>query len=170
MGLNLGAGVDQHVNPGVTATWVFTPTPSASATVRLYNEGSQPVYVGQVNVTPYNGLPLFPNNRPIELVNINQNVYACSGVAVTTTGNTIQSSTAGTLVFTMGTTTSFPAGTVMVVGSTLNTSSLETFTVSGTTATAVTVSTAALYDHAAGTTVRTATAIPAQLRVTAGVV
>jgi uncharacterized metal-binding protein len=172
---NFGPGVDQHVNPAVTPTWVFTPTPSVPAsTVRIFNEGGNAVYVGGFDVTPFNGLQLLPNNRPIELVNASQTVYTCSGVSIAGTTTTITSAVAaGSTVLTN--TGTFPtamtaAGSVLVVGNTGK--GQEVLVVAGapSPATSLTVSTTTLYDHAVSVTVQTATALPAQVRVTAGVV
>jgi hypothetical protein len=166
----LGAGVDQHVNPAVTPTWVFTPTPNAPSTVRLYNEGSNPVYVGDKNVSQFNGLQVLTNNRPIELVNATQTVYACSGVQAGATTKVVTAPvTAGTTVLTLsGGAAGFPTGTVFILGNTGL--GQEVLVSSGTGATSLTATTAFLYDHSTSSTVTTATMLPAQLRVTAGVV
>lgn len=168
--VNLGPGVDQHVNPSPIPTWVFTPTPNAPSSVRFYNEGSNVVYVGQLNVTPYNGFPIQPGNRPVEFQNANYTLYACSNVAPGTVSNTLTAVAlaAGATSFTVGTTAGFAVGTSLIVGNTGK--GQEVVTVAGTTATAVTVSTGLLYDHAASVTVSTAVVYPGQLRVTAGVV
>ena len=167
---NLGPGNDQHVNTNPIPTWVFTPTPNASSTVRFYNEGSNVVYVGQSNVTPYNGLPILPGNRPVEFQNVLATLYACSNVSPGTTSSTLTAValSAGATSFTVGTTTNFAVGTSLIVGNTGK--GQEVVTVAGTTATAVTISTGLLYDHAASVTVSTAVVLPGQLRVTAGVV
>jgi hypothetical protein len=167
---NLGPGNDQHVNPNPIPTWVFTPTPNAPSSVRFYNEGSNVVYVGQLNVTPYNGLPIPPGNRPVEFQNANITLYACSNVTPGTVSNTLTAVAlaAGATSFTVGSTTGMAAGTTLILGNTGK--GQEVVTVAGTTATAVTVSTGLLYDHAASVTVSTAVVLPGQLRVTAGVV
>lgn len=167
---NLGPGVDQHVNPNPIPTWIFTPTPNAAASVRLYNEGSNVVFVGQANVSPYNGMPIYPGNRPVEFQSMLATLYACSNVAPGTVSNTLTAValTVGTTSFTVGSTTGFGIGTSLILGNTGK--GQEVATVAGTTATAVTVSTALLYDHGASETVSTAVVFAGQLRVTAGVV
>lgn len=165
----LGAGVDQHVNPSVTPTWIFTPTPNAPATVRLINEGSNTVYVGQSNVSPFNGFPIPPNSKPFQLQNVLTTLYACSGVTANAASSTLNGAVAaGSTVLTLVTAASFVVGSTAVIGNTGK--GQEVATVTGTTATALTLSTATLYDHATGVTVATGTVVPTQLRVTAGVV
>lgn len=172
----LGAGVDQVIVPAVTPTWVFTPTPKAAATVRFYNTGNvNPVYVGGAGVTQYNGLPIYPGNRPVEFANMNVTLYATSGVSLTTnaTGTLASASTAGTTAVTLGAVVpaGLAAGTTILVGSTVNTSSLESQVVASTTASSqLTFANPLLYDHASGTVVYTAQAAAGSVRVTAGVV
>jgi hypothetical protein len=171
---NLGAGNDQHVNVSALPTWVFTPTSKLANTLRLYNEGSQPVYIGSSSVTPYNGLQILPGNKPLELSTALQAVYACCGVVSgTAVVNTTAATSAGsTVLATSAPTTNFAAGTYVSLGATTATSpgGFEVLQVSGTTATNITVSTSTLYDHASGATVTVVTPTVAQLRVTAGVV
>lgn len=165
----LGAGVDQHVNPAVTPTWIFTPTPNAPATVRLDNEGTNTVYVGQANVSPFNGFPLPPNSKPFQMQGVTTTLYACSGVIAGTGTSTLNGAVAaGSTVLTLVTAASFVVGSTAIIGN--SGKGQEVATVTGTTATALTLSTATLYDHATGVTVSTATVVPTQLRVTAGVV
>jgi hypothetical protein len=171
---NLGAGVDQHINTTPVPTWVFTPNPVGGATVRLYNEGTQPVYVGGADVSPFNGLPLFPGGRPLELQNITGTVYTCSNAVVgsNTASATISSNgaTAGSTVLTVGSafSTTITAGTTMILSGPAGVGA-EVITVSGTAASALTLSTALLYDHRTASTATVATSTPGQLRVTAGV-
>jgi len=167
---NLGAGVDQVVNPTTIPNWVFTPTPNAPSTVRFFNLGSNVVWVGQSNVSPYNGFPIYPGNRPVEFQNAASTLYACSNVVPGTVSNTLTAValSAGATSFTLGTTSGMPAGTTLIIGNTGK--GQELAVVAGTTATAVTVSTGLLYDHAASVTVSTAVVQQGSLRVTAGVV
>lgn len=171
---NLGAGVDQHVNVSALPTWVFTPTSKIANTLRFYNEGSQPIYLGSSSVTPYNGFQILPGNKPLELSNVMQTVYVCSGVATgSLVVNSTSATTAGsTVIGTSAPTTNFPSGTYISLGATTATSpgGFEVLQVTGTTATNVTVSTGTLYDHASGATLTVVTPNVAQLRVTAGVV
>lgn len=166
---NLGPGVDQHVNTTAAAQWVFTPTPGAPATVRLYNEGfSNPVFVGSSAVTAFNGMQLPVGSRPIQLENVTQTLYAVAAVTPGTGTNTVSTAAAaGVSAFTVSAVAGISIGGTVVVGIGNN---REAFTVLGTTATSVTVSTASLYAHPTGDTVTTATLLPGQLRVTAGVV
>jgi hypothetical protein len=172
---NLGPGVDQTLAPSVTPTWVFTPTPNAQATVRFYNYGTtSPVYIGLAGVTQYNGLPLYPGNRPVEFANMNVTMYACSGVSRTTTatGTLTSASTAGTTAVTLAAAVpaGLAAGTTILVGSTVNTTSLEANVVNSTTASSqLTFLNPLLYDHASATVVYTATPNTGSVRVTAGV-
>jgi hypothetical protein len=166
----LGAGVDQHVNTAPVPTWVFTPTPSVSSTLRLFNEGTQIVYVGGINVSPFNGLALYPGARPLELQNTNQTVYTCSNVLPTATGYTMSAAAlnAGSTVVTLSTAETLAVGVPVLLGAG---GSQEVVVTAGASATAAfTVTTATLYDHKASSLVTVATSTPGQLRVTAGVV
>jgi hypothetical protein len=170
---NLGAGVDQHVNVTATPTWVFSPNPSAaSSSLRLYNEGSQPVYVGGANVTPLNGLLIPPGSRPLELQNVNSTVYTCSNAVA---GASTQAATlgTGTGIATVGTTkltvttmsAAFSAGAILQLGTSTN---IEYVVVASTATTVVTLSNPTIYYHAVGDVMTVATSTIAQLRVTAG--
>lgn len=163
---NLGPGVPQNLNPAITPTWVFTPTPNAPATVRISNNSGNIVYVGGSNVSQFNGLPIPPNSRPIELQNITGQLYAASqvfaagtvvtvplAIAAGATSLTAASSTLATGPFIFGNST----GQEVVFG-TISSNSVVTF------------ANATLYDHAAGSTLATAIARPANITVTAGVV
>lgn len=169
---NLGPGVDQHVNTAPVPTWVFSPTPNAPSTVRLYNEGSQILYVGGVNVSPFNGLPIAPGNKPLEMQNALGTIYTCSNAVAGAVGGTVTSaSTAGQTQFVTAAsvaTSGFSPGATFILGSAgsqevlvVNTVSVS-FTTIGTT-------TGALYDHKASSPVYPATSTIGQLRVTAGV-
>lgn len=167
---NLGAGVDQHVNTTPVPTWVFSPSPVGGASVRLYNEGTQPVYVGGVNVSPYNGLPLYPGSRPVEIQNANGTIYTCSAVTTGAVAGTVTSaSTAGQQSFVTGASVTTSGGAVLVVGRSGSQEVLIVNTVSGS-GTTIGTTTAALYDHAATSPLYSATSNVGQLRVTAGVV
>jgi hypothetical protein len=171
---NLGAGVDQHLTPAVTPTWIFTPTSLQANTVRLYNEGSNPVYVGPSGLDQPGGFAIAPGNRPVELQNVTQSLYAVSGVQVGAVAGTVGASaaTAGSTAITMATTvpTALAAGTTIVIGSTVNTG-WEAQVVNATTASSqLTFAQALVNDHANGVPVYLATARLGQLRVTAGIV
>jgi len=170
----LGAGVDQTIAPAVTPTWVFTANPSTQGNVRFYNYGiTNPVYIGGSAVTQFNGLPLYPGNKPIEFQNMNTTMYVCSGATRGAVGGTLGSaSTAGTTAVTLAATVpaALAAGTTVMIGSTANTSSMDVNVVNSTTASSqLTFANPLLYDHATSTVVYAATANVGSVRVTAGV-
>ena len=164
---NLGPGVPNNVNPLVTPTWVFTPTPLAAATVRISNNSGNTVYIGGSNVSQFNGLPLPPGNRPVELQNCPFTLYTCSGVFGSGTAPVTNAAlAAGVTTFTV-TTTGLAAGPAILGNGTaqevVNIASIASSTV-------VTLSVATLMDHVTAATVATAVARPASITVTAGVV
>jgi hypothetical protein len=169
---NLGPGVPANTSVTPIPTLVFTPTPSVPATCRFYNSGSSVVYIGGANVSPVNGFPILPGNRPVELQNVNVNLYACSGVAqVNTSGHATLSAlnAAGSTTFTVA--TAAPTASTYVQlgsGTSLEYLFVSSFTGSGTPWT-VTTSTASLYDHISGSTMATVVATPNPLNVSAGV-
>lgn len=166
-----GSGNDQHVNLTVTPNWVFTPTPSSPATVRFFNEGRNICYVGQAGVTPNTGFPVPPGCRPVELQNVTQTLYGCSGwtsgAALATTST---ASTAGTtsMNFAAGGMANIPVGTTFLVGT--GTGQEALIVASSVSTTGITTTTAALFDHVTSTVANAATVAIGQLRVTAGVV
>jgi hypothetical protein len=173
---NLGAGVDQHVNTTAVPTWVYqAPAYVAGSnfqtTLRLYNEGTQTVFVGGPNVSPLTGFPIPPGSKPVEIQNVSGTIYSCSNSAVG--ANTA----AGTLSAAMAAgASSVPVSasfsTVITIGSTIYLNDAgnggEYLVVSATAATTITTSTPALYDHASGSKATLATTTIGQLRVTAG--
>lgn len=173
---NLGAGVDQHVNTTAVPTWVYNAPAYVAgsnypACVRLYNEGSNVLFVGGANVSPLNGLALPPNSKPIEIQNVFGTVYTCSNSAV---GANTSAATLSATVGSGGTvlTVTSAYSTNITIGSTIFLNNAgsggEYLVVSGTAATSLTVSTAALYDHVSGSKATIATTTIGQLRVTAG--
>lgn len=170
---NLGAGVEQHVNPAVTPTWIFTPTPNAPSTVRLYNEGRYPVYVGGAGMDQVACIAIPPGSRPVELQNVTQTLYATSGAQVGAVGGTTSTAvTAGTTVITLAAAppASFAAGSTIIIGSTANTG-WEVQLVNSTTASSqLTFANPVVNDHISSSPVYAATAQLAQLRVSAGVI
>jgi len=167
-------GTDQSVNPAVTPTWVFTPNTSAAATVRIANTSRNTVWIGQSQVTQNNGLPVPPNSKPVELIGVTQTLYALSGVGNPAAAGTMSSSavTVGTTAITLTTTvpTSLAAGTTIIVGSTAGTG-WEAQVVNSTTASSqITFANPLVQDHVGSGVIYTATALPGQVRVTAGVV
>lgn len=162
---NLPPGSPNNVSVTPAAMLVFTPTPSVQASVRFYNAGSGTAYVGGTGVTPGSGFPIPPGNRPLELQNINTNLYACSGIQSVGATTTLSGAAAA------GATT-FTVASAVVVGAWLrvgNGTGVEYVQVASGTGT-VTTSSALLYDHAASATVATVTASPTPLSVQAGVV
>jgi hypothetical protein len=170
----LGAGVDQHVNTTPVPTWVFTPNPVGGSSVRLYNEGTQPVYVGGANVSPFNGLPIWPGSRPVEIQNANGTVYTCSAISIGATANTITAaSTVGQTTFTTSAApaATLAAGSTFVLGTAAGGGGQEVLVVASTSASSVvTTTTGALFSHQASSIAYAASTTPGQLRVTAGVV
>lgn len=169
----LGPGVPANASVTPIPTLVFTPTPNAAATCRLSNPGSATVYVGGANVSPVNGFPIPPGNRPVELNNVGVSLYACSAVAsVNSSGHATLSAlnAAGSTLFTVATAAP-TAGTYVQLGSgtSLEYLFVSSFTGAGTPWT-VTTSTASLYDHISGSTMATVVAVPGPLNVSAGVV
>src|SRR6266567_8471717 len=134
---NLGPGVPQNLNPAVTPTWVFTPTPGVNTSFRISNNGGNTVYIGGANVSQYNGIPLAPGCRPVELQNCPFTVYTCSGVSLTgaTKVSSATAITAGSTGFTL--TTSGQAVGPAVLG---NGTSLEVVNISVSSTTVVTLS------------------------------
>lgn len=171
---NLGAGVDQHVNPAVTPTWIFTPTPNAPATVQLYNEGQHTVFVGTSGLDTSGGLPIRPGSKPVRLQNILVPLYAISNVGVGAQSGTMTTTavTAGSTVITLTGTvpTALAAGTTIVVGNTAGTGWEAQVVASTTASSQLTFTSALVNDHVGSSPVYLATPRLGQLRVTAGVV
>lgn len=171
---NLGPGVDQVVNPAVTPTWIFTPTKGLPNTVRLFNTGTNAVYVGPSGVDIPAGLAILPGNRPIELQNVQQTLYAVSGVVGGAAAGTMTSSaaTAGStaLTLTAAVPAGLAAGTTIIVGSTAGTGWESQVVASTTASSQITFANPLVNDHVGSTVIFSATAQIGQLRVTAGVV
>ena len=166
------AGTDQHVNPAVTPTWVFTPVTGQTNTIRLYNEGLNTVYVGPSGVGQPAGLAVRPGNRPVELQNVTQTLYAISGVTIGAQAGTASASafTAGSTAITL--TAAVPAGlaagTTIVVGNTAGTGWEAQVVASTTASSQITFANPLVNDHVGSSPIYTATAQLGQLRVTAG--
>src|SRR5580698_2114842 len=125
----LPPGTANYANLTFTPTWIFTPNTSASNNVRLWNNGSNIVYVGQSNVTQGTGLPIPPGGKPIELSNVTSTLYAISAYQLGTLLGTVSTSaTAGTstLIWTSTVPThNLPVAATFMVGSTANTANQE---------------------------------------------
>ena len=164
----------QNLNPAVVPTWIFTPTPNAAATLRIVNNGGYTVYIGGSNVSPFNGFPVPPYCRPVEIqnVNISGSLYACSQVYTTATSTTLTATAipAGATSFTVTSTAltaaTLPAALVLGNGTGQEVVSMTALTSN----TIASLSTKTLYDHAASATVSTATVWPSNISVFAGVV
>lgn len=172
--LNLGPGVDQHVNLSFTPTWLFTPTAGLANTVRLYNEGRNTVYVGQADVTVNTGMPLIPGVKPVELSGIGSSLYAISAITVGAVAGTAAVTTTAastTFILPAAAVTALPVGTAFVYGSTSSTSNQEVLVVAtSASTTTITTTLASVFPHVSGDQLFLATPTYGQLRVTAGVV
>ena len=167
---NLPPGTPNTVNPAVTPTWVFTANPSAANYVRILNTGRYPVYVGGLGCAQVNGFPVPPGGRPVE-VPVNGTLYASSALVVGSSVSTLNAGyTAGTTSIVTGSSVTTSAGSVLVIGTTVNTGwepvVVSAISASGTT---VTTSSGLLMDHASGQIVYAATAQYGQVQVQAGV-
>ena len=176
---NLPPGTPQSVNPAVTPTWVFTAPSglSAPSTVRISNTGRYPVYVGGSQMTQNNSLAVPAGGRTFELVGVTQTLYALSGVMPGSAAGTMSSSavTVGTTAITLTTTvpTGLAAGTTVLIGYSTTATALgwEAQVVNSTTASSqITFANPLVQDHAASGVIWTATALPGQVNVAAGVV
>lgn len=171
---NFPPGTPNVVNPAVTPTWCFTPTPNVTGpSIRIFNPGRSTVYIGGSQMTQNNALAIPAGNKPIELQNCPFTVYALSGVTVGAVAGTMSASsvTVGTTAITLTTTvpTSLAAGTTIIVGSTAGTG-WEAQVVATTTASSqLTFTSALVQDHAASSPVYLATANAAQVVISAGV-
>jgi hypothetical protein len=169
---NFPPGTPNNVSVTPIPLLVFTPTPSVQASCRFYNPGPGVAYVGGPNVSPVNGLPILPGNRPIELQNVNVSLYACSGVNSVSASGTLSAATGlGTTSLTIATVAP-TVNTYLRVG---NGTGVEYVFVTAVTGSATpwtaTTSTATLYDHASGATVSTVTNTSSgPLSIQAGVV
>ena len=173
MTLNLPPGTDQSVNPLVTPTWVFTPVPKQNTTLRLTNTSNSVVWAGGVNVSQFNGFPIPPGSKPVELQNVGYTVYTCSNVNATSTGYTLAAAAlpAGSTAFTTSASVStIVAGSVILIGASGSQEVVSVSATGGATTTTFTLSTSTLYDHVASSPATLATAQVGQVRVGAGVV
>jgi hypothetical protein len=155
------------VNVSGLPAFVFQPSTITTATLKVVNNNQAlPIYVGSLAAlsTP-NAFPpaiapgahlyfnsLYPMTAP---------VYVSGGYIAGTNNSTLTSNaTAGASAFTVASTSHMAVGTLVLLGNLA--SGQEIASVTGTTATAVTVSTNLLYNHLSGETISTATATPVQ--------
>jgi hypothetical protein len=173
---NLGPGNDQHVNLTYTPTWLFTPNTSATANLRLYNEGRNPVYIGQAGMGINGGFPVMPGARPVELTNCITSMYAMSAVSQGAVLGTVGAAVApGVTVITSATTAitgSLSTGGTIMIANTVNTANAEVVAIASftTTSTSLTLSTTTQFPHATSDVFYACTPTYGQLRVTAGMV
>lgn len=163
------------VNVSGLPAFVFQPSTVTSTTLKVVNNNfSAPIYLGSLAAlsTP-NAFP--PGIAPGAHVYYNPvspmtaPVYVSGGYVAGTSSSTLSSNAvAGNSSFTVASTSHFPVGTLALLGNLA--SGQEVASVIGTTATAVTVSTALLYNHISGETVSTATATPVQCIAITGAV
>jgi hypothetical protein len=173
MAVNLPPGGPQHVNLTFTPTWLFTPVSNTPNNVRIYNEGSNVVYVGQSDVTTLTGLPIMPGSKPLELTNVTTSLYAISAVSKGTIMGTVNSAaTAGSnvVVITGGTfitTAQASTGQTVILTNLVNTANTEVVSLSafGTTPATFTAASNFLFAHGTADAMYTATATYGQVRV-----
>lgn len=161
-----------NVNLDAVPTWIFTPNSSAASNLQLTNLGSSILYIGQSGVTPNTGIPLNPGQKPIELFNVTQTLYACSRTSPGTaaaTASTSASVTVGTTSWTVasGGMANIPVGTYFLVGAGTSQEVLKVATSASTTT--ITTTTGTLFEHYASEVFTTATYTVGQLRVSPGV-
>ena len=171
---NFPPGTPSQASPAVTPSWIFSPNTASGAvnTVRVTNLGQYPVYVGGAGCCAANGFPVPPASHPVELQNVTATLYASSAVSVGSSVSTLNAAyTAGTTTIVTGSSVATSAGSVLVVGSTVNTGwepvVVSAISASGTT---VTTSSGLLMDHGSGQPVYAATAQLGRLQVQPGIV
>jgi hypothetical protein len=170
----LPPGTGQSVNPAVTPTWIFTP-PSASVTttLQIINTGHYPVYIGPSGVDEPGGMAIPPGSHPLRLQNVQQTLYAISGVVSTGQAATAATGavTAGTTAITLTATvpTSLAAGTTIIVGNTTGTGWEGQVVASTTASSQITFANGLVNDHVGSSPIYTATMLPGQVSIIAGI-
>ncbi|HLI39605.1 MAG TPA: hypothetical protein VKV80_20030 [Streptosporangiaceae bacterium] len=166
-------GTDQHVNPAVTPTWIFTPVPGQAGTLRLHNDGQYPVYVGPAGVSQPGGFAVPAGSRPVQMQNVTQTLYAVSGVVPGAQAATASPAavTAGSTAVTLAAAvpSALAAGTTVIIGNPAGTGWEAQVVASTTASSQITFASPLVSDHAGSSLVYTAVPLPGQLRVTAGV-
>lgn len=170
MPINFPPGSPNNLSVTPVPVQVFTPNPSAQASIRIFNAGSSVVYVGGANVSPLSGFPVLPGNRPVDLQNVNVNVFMCSGASVVAATGTISAATAaGNNSWTVATLNPGGVGGYIRLGNLPGAEYLQIATTTGAVSPwTITTTTNSLYDHAASATVATLTALPVPVSVQAG--
>ena len=114
------------------------------------------LYVGGVNVNPNSGFPILPGNRPVELQNVNVNLYACSGITGLGAPGTVATATAAGVTGLTVATVSPTVGTYLAYGNGVSVEYLTVSAVVGAGGTPWTVTTSATrLDHAVNSTAAT---------------
>lgn len=155
------------------ATFVFSPPAGMTSTLKITNIGGTPLFAGPLPALLAPGaypLAIPPGSR-LYYNPVTAATYLSAGYAAGTVTTTLSASAsaAGSTSFTVASNASFPAGTLMLVGSAV--SGQEVLTVASTTSTTViTTTTASLYDHVGSSTVATASAKWGQARILTGAV
>ena len=164
-------GIDQHVNLGVTPTWIFTPNTSGPSVLQLTNEGANTLFVGLAGVTPFNGIPIPPRSKPVRLTGITQTLYGVSNSIGASSAATLAAALpAGSTAFTTGTSiATIVAGSSVLLGSGSSAEPVSVTATGGLTTTTFTIATATLYDPGSAAPVSVATTFIGQLRVSPGV-
>jgi hypothetical protein len=163
-------GVDVAGSPA----FVFQPVAgTVNATLRVTNIGASPLYAAPLDtlLTPGSYPVPIPVGGHLYVNPVTAATYLSAGFKAGTSTTTLTATAvgAGSTNFTVGSNASFPAGTLMLLGSV--TSSQEVLVVASTSSTTViTSTTASLYDHLGSSTVSTATAVTGQARVLTGVI
>jgi hypothetical protein len=125
-------------------------------------------------LTQNNGLPVPPGGKTLELIGVTQTLYCLSGVTGLAVAGTMSASgvTVGTTAITMTATvpTSLAAGAVCVIGSTVGTGWEAQVVASTTASSQITFANPLVQDHVASGVIYTATALPGQVQIAAGVV
>lgn len=155
---------------GAAPVQVYSPAPTGTPHVVIFNTGPATVYLGGAGVTATSGLAL-PPRMEVNLANGVNAIYAAAGgvtVSGTATTNLTAAATGGsTSNLSVGTTANFAVGNVVQVG-TGNTAEVGTISAIPD-STHLTLAAAVVYDHRAGAAVATVTgASTATVRTTAG--
>lgn len=148
-----------------TGTLIYTPAKSGTPTFFVTNTGPSVVYLGQANVQPGGGFPLY-TNQTIDLSNQPSSIYAVSGVtptATTTTSTAAANSGATAVAVTSG--TGIANGAIIQIGSGSNAETTSVTSGGGT----LTLTVPALQlDHRTGAAVTVMTAAGSVLSVVPG--
>lgn len=131
---------------GTAAVVVSVPPPAGIPHAYLFNSSGQVAYLGGSAVTTMSGLPLYPNNK-MDLSFLPGTAYAVAGFnqSATVFGTVVTNVAQGGTSFTVNAAPGFAIGSSIVVEP--GTVRQEILPVGGTTSTAVTTNTGALFAH-----------------------